>query len=266
MKIEYLIKAIEQNLTKNDDYTGMVSSLNNHVKGALNRFSKKTRGQEHETLAIIDNNGKTVKTIDGDESHVNIDSSGLEGGEYHLEHNHPPYWNSRLPNSLSLADYLQLMRFDGYSVDMETLAPCLNFRWKSITAEGSSNGTRMTLMIADPERFTQVLLDNPDSFIEWANGMCGMDTPKCTVDKYYDDAIIGPEHHVQDWTEQRLKEADEKGVKVDYKKLKEDREAEREKYIKDFDSKPDRFEEYLKEDMRKCREMGLELTVGKLKG
>lgn len=71
MKLKYFIQAIET--TKNDDYTGMVSMLPNRVKGALNRFNKKTRELEHETCLVMDSNGnKVIEKKDGDEYSIEI--------------------------------------------------------------------------------------------------------------------------------------------------------------------------------------------------
>ena len=263
MKLKYFIQAIET--TKNDDYTGMVSMLPNRVKGALNRFNKKTRELEHETCLVMDSNGnKVIEKKDGDEYSIEIGKEHIpkeyldSDTDLHLTHNHPT--ETILPTCLSKADCVKLLENNGIHADLETGRLELDLVFQSITAE-CSNGSRMTLAIKDYDKFMDSLeIDSNGKLIydNIANDFCGEDHTS-HIEKFYTEAQYAVVEHVDKWTHAQK----DKGVDIHTDDFDKAWRVERDKFIKRYSE--EHMAEFLKDDIKRFEDAGLELTIGWLK-
>ena len=103
------------------------NSLNNNIKGGLNRFAEETKDLTHERVQLLDNKGNVLLEEDGDENHVSwnsIEALQYQQGDLINEHNHPtPFIQSNdktfeLSTCLSDRDVNNLWKVDtiGFSI------------------------------------------------------------------------------------------------------------------------------------------------------
>ena len=143
------------------------NSLNNNIKGGLNRFAEETKDLTHERVQLLDNKGNVLLEEDGDENHVSwnsIEALQYQQGDLINEHNHPtPFIQStdktfELSTCLSDRDVENLWKVDtiGFTEDGEDITGTV---YKSVTCE-CGNGSRMTLTRIDGTSDNNFVIDD----------------------------------------------------------------------------------------------------------
>ena len=164
------------------------NTLNNHIKGALNRFAETTKNLEYERMQCIDNGGNVLFERDGEENKVSWTRGDMQEALSHQlgdlinEHNHPtPFIQSdnktfETPTLLSKQDVSHLWEVSTLGYD-ENGNAIVGTPWKSITCE-CSNGSRVTLTRLDGTSTDNFVID------DYLYKEYGGDPPKHTREEF----------------------------------------------------------------------------------
>ena len=161
--ILFVVKSIDDAIWKCSTRRIGSNSLNNKIKGTLNKFAEKTKNNTIEQGLIIGGNGEELDWHDGTYENVSYDEDDVinaldknNGKDLVFEHNHVGSFidkrqseedeledlvQSNMPTLLSMPD-IQIF-FETTEYNGKKITP-----FKSITAD-STNGTRMTLTRID---------------------------------------------------------------------------------------------------------------------
>ena len=141
-----------------------INNLNNHIKGALNRFAEyDAKLLEYERMQCIGKNGKVLFQRDGERYQVSWSNEDVQKalqsqeGDFINEHNHPTSYIEatgemlNVPTCLSRKDVENLWKVSVVS-QTEDGVDMLGTVWRGVVAE-CSNGSRMSLIRRDDDTY-----------------------------------------------------------------------------------------------------------------
>lgn len=276
VKYHILLKIINNYIEKNNDWSGMTSSLPTRVKGKLNIFSKQIRGLDYEKGIVITDKGQIVQKKDGEKDNVKLpwsecDKEALQSHiGLNVEHNHPVYsdlegfatclseWDCNNLTSLKprvMDDDLNLIPNEDPSLDYE-------FAYKSVTAD-CGNGSRMTIAMVDEDKFKKKAYDkNGDStkYRTLVRDFCGEDGH---FSEFLEKATDDISDYMDKWTDKRVEKARVSGEDLQLQDLIDEANEEKIRYQKKYCQ--DNMPQFFKTDIENFNKMGVELTFGWLK-